>query len=185
LTAWQSQEIAATPKPDLMTGRRSGDHRQLFTQAFGLADQLLRVRSATTSGANMRRIADKLLVSLEVRLQQLLEFTERSGHWTTHPKYGQNHAERDFRASPCSELSEHPTAAANKEQTTTLRLSRNRLRESAGMSTLTTKTFATSRETAFAGLLVHDSFGTELVRPSMQSYWSTIRMHRDTGGRKL
>ena len=88
--------------------RRAGkspneNHRQLFTQAFGLADQFFLVRCATTFGANVRRVADKLLVCLEVRLQQLLEFTERSGHWTTHPKYGQNHAERDFRAPPCSE----------------------------------------------------------------------------------
>ncbi|MFT5323970.1 MAG: hypothetical protein ACI8P0_001830 [Planctomycetaceae bacterium] len=77
--------------------------RGLLAQAFGLADEFLLIRSATTFGANMRRVADKLLVSLEVGLQQLLEFTERSGHWTTHPKYGQNQAERDFRAPPCSE----------------------------------------------------------------------------------
>ena len=114
--------------------------RGLLAQAFGLADEFLLIRSATTSGANMRRVADKLLVSLEVGLQQLLEFTERSGHWTTHPKYGQNHAERDFRAPPCSELSEHPTAAARKEQAATLRLSRNTVRKSTRMSTLLNQT---------------------------------------------
>ena len=95
-------EIACTKNRDSDAEPASGwqtiNRPQLFTQAFRLADQFLRVRCATTFGANVRRVADKLLVSLEVRLQQLLQFAERSGHWKTHPKYGQNHAERDFRA---------------------------------------------------------------------------------------
>jgi hypothetical protein len=68
---------------DRRTGNQPAEWRlagELLAQSFGLADQFLIIRGATTFGANVRRIADQRLVSLEVRLQQLLQFTERSGH---------------------------------------------------------------------------------------------------------
>ena len=62
------------------TGCLSGNWPLLLTQTLGLADQFLFVRCATTFRADMPRVADKLGISLEIRLQQLLQFTERSGH---------------------------------------------------------------------------------------------------------
>jgi hypothetical protein len=63
--------------PRLSACRR---RRRLLAQAFGLADQFLAVGGAPTFGANVSRVADKLLICLEIRLQQLLQITKRSSH---------------------------------------------------------------------------------------------------------
>ena len=52
----------------------------LIFQPFWLTKQLLVIRDTSAVSTHMRRIADEFFVGLEIRLQQLLEFTKGLGH---------------------------------------------------------------------------------------------------------